>query len=61
MSVMTVQVRYVLKCKYCECFDYNIELNTIPHTHTHTAEIPKYPWGRVYLHHTEYIRATIYT
>ena len=36
MSVMTVQVRYVLKCKYCECFDYNIGLNTIPHTHTHT-------------------------
>ena len=23
-----------LKMQYCECFDYNIGLNTIPHTHT---------------------------
>ena len=46
--------------QYCECFDYNIGLNTIPHTHTHTAEIPIYPWGKVYLYHTENIRTTIY-
>ena len=27
-----------LKMQYCECFDYNMGLNTIPHTHTHTLQ-----------------------